>query len=288
MSLNQPKYLINGYLSEGAESDFLSRNRAFRLGDGFFETIRVIDGHIPFWDAHYQRLCATCKALRMEMPPVFDSDFLRKSLQELISAEQIREGGRLRITIFREGSGAYASDTNRAGYVAEVTPYFPNSFVVPDRGASLGTFTDFQKPSSKLSKFKLLGNHYSLQAAAWAKSENFNEAILLNSAGRIAETTSGNLFTVKGGKVRTPSLREGGVAGVMRMILINICLQEGIPVYESDLDETDVLAAEEVFFSNAIVGVQWASSFRHKRFYHKLSDFLVDALNAQVKAEVEA
>ncbi|MCZ4408428.1 aminotransferase class IV [Cryomorphaceae bacterium 1068] len=287
MSLTQPKYLINGYLSEGAESDFLSRNRAFRLGDGFFETIRVVDGHIPFWDAHYKRLSATCKALRMEMSPVFESKFLRKSLQELISAQQIREGGRLRITVFREGGGAYTSDSNRAGYVAEVVSYFPNRFVVPDRGASLGTFTDLQKTPGKLSKFKLMGNHYSLQAAAWAKAEKFSEALILNDSGRIAETTSGNIFTVKGGKVRTPGLKEGGVAGVMRMALINVCLQEGIPVYESDLDETDILAAEEVFFSNAIIGVQWVGSFRHKRFYHKLSDFLVDALNERVKSGVE-
>jgi branched-chain amino acid aminotransferase len=287
MSVTQPKYLINGYLSEGAESDFLSRNRAFRLGDGFFETIRVVDGHIPFWDAHYKRLSASCAALRMEMPPVFESKFFRKSLQELISAQQIREGGRLRITVFREGGGAYTSESNRAGYVAEVIPYYPNRFVVPDRGASLGTFTDLQKTPGKLSKFKLMGNHYSLQAAAWAKAENFSEAIILNDSGRIAETTSGNIFTVKSGKVRTPGLKEGGVAGVMRMVLINICLQEGIPVYESDLDETDILAAEEVFFSNAIVGVQWVSSFRHKRFYHKLSDFLVDALNEEVKSGVE-
>lgn len=287
MSVTRPKYLINGYLSEGPESDFLSRNRAFRLGDGFFETIRVVDGHIPFWDAHFKRLSATCRALRMEMSPVFETKFLRRSLQELISAQQIREGGRLRITVFREGGGAYTSETNRAGYVAEVDPYFPNRFVVPDRGASLGTFTDLPKIPSKLSKFKLMGNHYSLQAAAWAKAENFSEAILLNDSGRIAETTSGNIFTVKGGKVRTPALKEGGVAGVMRMTLINICLQEGIPVYESDLDETDIIAAEEVFFTNAIVGVQWVSSFRHKRFYHKLSDFLVDALNERVKTEVE-
>ncbi|MGB6036748.1 MAG: aminotransferase class IV [Cryomorphaceae bacterium] len=286
MSIKQPKYLINGSLSDGPESDFLSRNRAFRLGDGFFETIRVVDGHIPFWDAHYKRMAATCKALHMDLPPVFEPNFLRKSLQELISIEQIREGGRLRITVFREGGGAYASETNRAGYVAEVVPYFPNRFVIPDRGASLGTFTELQKTPGKLSKFKLMGNHYSLQAAAWAKFENFSEAIILNDSGRIAETTSGNLFTVKGGKVRTPGLKEGGVAGVMRMTLINICLAEGIPVYESDLDETDILAAEEVFFTNAVAGVQWASSFRHKRYYHKLSDFLVDALNNRVKIEV--
>jgi branched-chain amino acid aminotransferase len=264
MSVTRPKYLINGYLSEGPESDFLSRNRAFRLGDGFFETIRVVDGHIPFWDAHYKRLEATCKALRMELSPVLESKFLRRSFQELISVQQIREGGRLRITVFREGGGAYTSETNRAGYVAEVVPYFPNRFVVPDRGASLGTFTDLAKIPGKLSKFKLMGNHYSLQAAAWAKAENFTEAIILNN-----------------------SLKEGGVAGVMRMLLINICLQKGIPVYESDLDETDILAAEEVFFTNAIVGVQWVSSFRHKRYYHKLSDFLVYGLNEQVKTEVE-
>lgn len=287
MSIKQPNYLINGYLSAGTESDFLSRNRAFRLGDGFFETIRVVDGHMPFWEAHYKRLFATCKALRMEMSPVFDPKFLRKSLQELISVQQIREGGRMRITVFREGGGAYTSETNRAGYVAEIVPCFPNNFVIPDRGASLGTYTDLQKSPGKLSKFKLMGNHHSLQAAAWAKTENFTEAILLNDSGRIAETTSGNIFTVKGGKVRTPSLREGGVAGVMRMILINICIQKGIPVYEADLDETDILSAEEVFFTNAIVGIQWVSSFRHKRYYHKLSDFLVDSLNERVKNKVE-
>jgi len=280
--------MINGLSSEGTESDFLSRNRAFRLGDGFFETIRVVNGSIPFWDAHFKRITATCRALRLELTPVFESAFLKKSLLHLIDNRGIDQGGRLRITVFREGGGAYTPETNRAGYVAEVIPYFPNQFIVPDRGASLGTFDGMAIVPSELTPFKLMGNHISLQAAAWAKAENYSEALLLNNSGRIAETTSGNIFTVKGGKVRTPALKEGGVAGVMRMKIINLCLQEGIPVYESDMDETDVLSAEEVFFTNAIVGIQWVGSFRHKRFYHKLSDHLVDALNRLVQEEVVA
>ncbi|MEM9053543.1 MAG: aminotransferase class IV [Bacteroidota bacterium] len=288
MSSVQQKYMINGLLSDGAESDFLSRNRAFKLGDGFFETLRVVDGRIPFWNAHFKRIQATCKALRLELTPVFESEFFKKSLLQLIYDRGIDQGGRLRVTVFREGGGAYTPETNRAGYVAEVVPYFPNHFIVPDRGASLGTFTDMTIVPNKLSAFKMMGNHISLQAAVWAKSENYSEALLLNDSGRLAETTSGNIFTVKGGKVRTPALKEGGVAGVMRMKIINLCLQEGIPVYESDMDETDILSAEEVFFTNAIVGIQWVGSFRHKRFYHKLSDHLVDALNKLVQEEVVA
>ena len=83
MSVTPPKYLINGYLSEGAESDFLSRNRAFRLGDGFFETIRVVDCQIPVWDAHYKGLSATCVAVRMEMPPFLNPNFSESRCKSL-------------------------------------------------------------------------------------------------------------------------------------------------------------------------------------------------------------
>jgi branched-chain amino acid aminotransferase len=288
MSRHSKKYMINGLLSDGAEGDFLSTNRAFKLGDGFFETIRIMDGTIPFWDVHFKRIKATCSALNLELSPVFESAFLKKSLLQLMYNQNIDQGGRLRLTIFREGGGAYTPETNRAGYIAEVVPYFPNQFVVSDRGASLGTFTEMRKMPSKLSRFKLMGNHVSLQAATWAKSEGYSEAILLNASDRIAETTSGNIFTVKAGKVKTPSLKEGGVAGVMRMTIINLCLQHGIPVYEADMDERDILDAEEVFFTNAIVGIQWVTSFKHKRFYHKLSDRLVSRLNDLVRDSVEA
>lgn len=281
-------YLINGILSSEISSDFLAENRGFRLGDGFFETIRVVDGRIPFWNAHRLRLERAAKAWNMELPVFMERGFLLRSLEELLKHQGIREGGRLRITVFREGGGAYSPNSNRAGYVAEVLPYHPNQFIVADKGAKVAVYHGLKKESGPFSKFKMLGNQVSIQAGNWAKMNNLDEAILINSRNHIVETTSGNFFLVKNGKVKTPALKEGGVAGIMRMAVINLCLQENIPVFESELTTEDLPGAEELFFTNSMVGIKWIRSFGDNRYYHKVSDHLLNLVNKLAVEKVEA
>lgn len=280
---NTPKhYAINGRVSGHFPDNFDPMNRAFLLGDGFFESIRIIGGKPAFWDAHYDRIEVACSTLGMEMPLFLKSDFLYRTVLELLDTADIRAGGRLRITIFRDGRGKYFPETNRASYLMEVQPYFPGNYTVADRGAAIGVYRGgFRKPNA-FSKFKMLGNHLSVSAAIWGAENRFDEVLLLSESGYISETTSGNVFVFAQGGLHTPPLSEGCVGGVMRMAAINAALNLDISVYESQLTEEDVIHADEVFITNAIKGITWVHSFRHKRYFHKISDRLLEGVRREV------
>jgi len=271
--------VLNGNLCEDLDSEFFIKNRAFRLGDGFFETIRVVHGSVHLWDAHYARILACCKAMQIEVPAVFSSDFMLNAIYKLLEKNGVVSGGRIRIMLYREGEGTYTPDTNRLGFLVEASVLHPREFVVKDQGVSVDVFTEMKKMSSRLSPYKIMGNHIYIQAAVWASANNYNDALILNSENCIIEATSSNIFIVKNGAIYTPAINSGCVGGIMRMAVINAAVRAGIPIFESELDVNDITYADEVFLTNAISGISWVGSFKSKRYYHKLSDRLVQKLN---------
>jgi branched-chain amino acid aminotransferase len=78
----------------------------------------------------------------------------------------------------------------------------------------------------------------------------------------------------------TPSLEEGCLAGTMRMQVINLALANGIKVYESPILPQHLLAADEIFLTNAIRGINWVGGYRTKRYQNNISRKLVVLLNA--------
>lgn len=278
MGQTQTVYAYNGHVTGSFPDGFDPMNRGFLLGDGFFESIRVIGGKPVFWQAHHARVEAACRALDMDIPPHLEKDFLYNAAVDLLEHGDISSGGRLRLTVFREGRGTYFHEGRRAFHLMEASKLFPGSYTVSDRGLAVGVYDGGFRQPHEFSRFKMLGNHLSIRAAGWAIDNHYDEALVLNENGFIAESTSGNLFAVIGGEVHTPPLSDGCVGGVMRMAVINAALSEGIPIFETQLAEADVLAAEEVFLTNAIRGITWVRSLRDKRYFHKLSDRILDVV----------
>ena len=102
------------------------------------------------------------------------------------------------------------------------------------------------------------------------------------SRGNIIESSSGNIFIVSNGVLYTPSLSDGCIGGVMRMQIINLAIANGIKVYECSLNPQNLLAADELFFTNASRGVQWVSAYRTKRYAHRMALHLVELLVKKV------
>lgn len=279
MQRNSNWVVLNGNLHSELSADFFLKNRAFRLGDGFFETLRVIHGSVHLWDAHYTRIKACCKALEIELPTVYSSEYMINSLYKLFEKNGINSGGRIRITFFREGEGTYRPESNRLGFVVEAKSIHQREFLVKDQGISIDVYPDLKKSFSRLSPFKLMGNHVYIQAAVWAQANNLTDALIINDYNRIIEATASNVFIVKNGAIHTPAVVSGCVGGVMRMAVINAAIREGIPIFESEIDVNDVIFADEVFLTNAVSGISWVGSFRNKRYYHKLSDMLIAKIN---------
>jgi branched-chain amino acid aminotransferase len=269
---------FNGQLLTPGDDALVFLNRALRLGDGFFETIRVIEGVPHAWPGHSARIFACCKSLSIVPQPHMDAAFLQKCISDLLVARKT-ESARLRITFFRQGEGAYRPQNNRLGFIAEATPLSEGGFQVKDEGMLLGLYNGMPKYRSNLAAYKLLGNHVYIQAAAWAETHHYDDVLICNEAGEIIEASSSNVFVVRNGALITPPITSGCVGGVMRMSVINAALEAGINCYESTLDEKDFLNASEVFLTNAVRGISWVRSYRDKRFFHKVSDHLVSLIN---------
>jgi branched-chain amino acid aminotransferase len=119
---------------------------------------------------------------------------------------------------------------------------------------------------------------YYIMAALWSQQRGLDDCLLQNERGNIIESSSGNLFIVSNGVLYTPSLSDGCLGGVMRAQIINVALSNGIKVYECSLNPQNLLAADELFFTNAVRGVQWVSGYRTKRYMHRMAGQLMGLL----------
>jgi branched-chain amino acid aminotransferase len=108
-------------------------------------------------------------------------------------------------------------------------------------------------------------------AARHARDHQLDDSIVLNTAGHIADTSIANIFLVKGRKLVTPALTEGCVNGVMRRHLLeNAGLKKIVPnIEERAVSIEDLLAADEVFLTNAVQGPRWVSQFRDRQYQQK-------------------
>jgi len=110
---------INGRIYPANSRLFGTGNRAFRYGDALFETIRIINGEACFLSDHFSRLKYGMTVLKMNIPDFFEELYFENEIKELLVKNGITEGGRVRLTVFRNDGGLYTPETNDVSYVLE-------------------------------------------------------------------------------------------------------------------------------------------------------------------------
>ena len=268
---------LNGELLPADRPVITLENRAFHYGDGLFESIRVVNGRPRFLDAHWARLVEGCKLLRIDLPAGFDRDALERAIIRLAERNAARSA-RCRLTLFRDARGHYRPDGHRGGYAIELTPLEEDTYTLNERGLMVDIYPDMRKPVNALAVHKTLNCQYYVMASLWSEARGLDDCLLQNDRGNIIESSTGNLFIVSNGVLYTPSLADGCLGGVMRMQVINLALANGIKVYECSLNPQNLLAADELFFTNAVRGVQWVATYRTKRYTHRMAQLVIDLL----------
>lgn len=254
-------------------------NRAFRFADGFFESMRIVNGKALFLENHFARIKDTAAALKIKPAEDFSLELLRSQVQELLTRNGIDQGGRMRITFYRKSTGFYLPKQDELTYFIEAEALPDNEFVMNPTGRMVDIFMDFKKEINKLSVFKTLNCQLYVQAAIHARDKGLDEALIQNNKLSIIESNSSNLFIVSNGVLYTPTLEDGPVAGTMRMNIINLSLENKIKVYECTLNPHNLLAADEMFLTNAVRGIEWVAGYRTKRYFNDMSKRLVTILN---------
>lgn len=270
--------LFNGQLVQADSFSLSANNRSFRYGDGIFETIRCRKGH-PLWlDYHVKRLHSSAKILGIVPPESLINDDLQQSISRLLEKNGHTLGARVRLTFFRSEGGFYYPENNQGHYLMESNELVQENYLLNTKGLYVDVYPGERKIAGSLSSIKSTSAILYVLASRYARENGWDDALILNDKGFVAEATSSNVFMVAENRLYTPATDQGGVEGVMKKVIMDIALKKGLQVSECALTLNDLLKADEIFLSNTIKGIQWIKGIQHKRFYHDMASHLITFL----------
>ena len=216
-------------------------------GDGVFEGIRVYNRRIFRLEAHLERLYASARAIALEIP--LDLKEMAAVVEETVRRNQ-QESAYIRLIVTR-GVGDLGIDPRscpKATVIVIVTDIrvypkemYAGGMKVVTSATRQVSHESFDSRIKSLNYLKnILGKIDAFRAGA-------DEAIMLNSAGYIAECTADNIFVIRAGQVRTPSPQDGALEGITRGAILELAGEAGIGVSETRLTRFDVYTADECF-----------------------------------------
>jgi branched-chain amino acid aminotransferase len=232
-----------GLLDDPAAPAITISDHGLTVGDGVFESVKVLDGRPFALTRHLDRLATSARGLGL---PALDADAVRRGVAEVLAGWDLPLG-RIRITYtggvapLGSGRGDQPPTLVVVADVLQPAPDVASVVVVPwprnERGALAG--------------LKTTSYAENVVALAYAAARGAGEALFANTVGNLCEGTGSNVFYVVDGELRTPTLESGCLAGVTRALLL-----EWYGAREID-EPVDVLAeAEEVFLASTTRDVQ--------------------------------
>ena len=261
-------------------------NRSFLYGDGVFETLKIVDNTILFFEDHYFRLMASMRIVRMEIPISFTLEFLEKQILSLVSQLGIENSARVRITVYRNEGGYYAPNQNSVSYVIQAAPLSDKTYTIVKSSFEVDLYKDFAVTKQLLSTLKTTNKIIHVTASIFAKENQLESCLLINDSKNVIEAISGNLFMLMGNTLITPPISEGCLNGIMRRQIISLAKQfVTIDVVEREISPFDLQKADELFITNVIQGIQPITKYRKKEFEIKLALQLLEKLNAGINLE---
>ncbi|HXF50382.1 MAG TPA: aminotransferase class IV [Dehalococcoidia bacterium] len=236
----------NGDFVPADRAVIVAEDRGLLHGRGLFETFRAREGRVLALDRHYQRLREGCDALGVALPLTL------RELETAIDALARRLGlddARMRLTVTAGAEGGAPAILLTARQATD----YPSSLY--ERGASAVIASVRRNETSVLSRVKSLNCLDNVLAREEARRRGADEALLLNTSGRLAEGAFANLFVVLDGEIVTPPVDEGALPGVTRAVALDLARSLGLRAREAPLEPAALARATEAFLTNAVAGV---------------------------------
>lgn len=257
-------FFINGVALDhdsGCDSNSLNQadhgirfnDRALQYGDGVFETMRIVQGEIPMWEFHQQRLQWAQQALKLPLESFLSQwqSFMQKHLHDVVS-------GCAKLVISRGAGprGYKIPNESRINWWLQVTDFTPRQNPQHFR-LTLCQHTLSRQPA--LAGLKHLNRLDQVMARSeWDDRDNFDEGIMFNLDGDVVEGTMSNIFWLCGDQLYTPDLTQEGIDGcVRRWVIKDPCALLSTPVVikkAAKLDE--LLTSDAVFLTNSLLGIK--------------------------------
>lgn len=270
--------ILNGDFHTLESNQLLSTsNRAFLYGDGIFETIKLQNKKMLFWEDHYNRMINGAKALSLDCSKISKDD-LRASIIQLAEKNSLTTA-RIRIQLWRSPGGLFTPADNSIQYLINASEFTE----APSLKRSCFFFEDVTLAYSSISRYKTCNALPYIVASLKRKELEADEMILFNTDGFVSECTSSNIFWVKGETLCTPSLETGCIEGIVRKQILAYAKQHHIKVVEGQYFKEDLLNADFVFTTNTS-GISQLGCIEGKQFKEKHP--LYDQLKADYSRDV--
>lgn len=249
---------FNGELLPANQPIITAQNRAFRYGDGLFETIKIFESKIILAEYHFDRLFFGLKLLGIKTTQIVKED-ISNQIIDLCRKNNCLQSARVRLAVYRDET------TNEGSYVIEANPLqLPNA--LNQVGWSIELYPFARKSMDAFANLKTANYLPYILADKYAKEKNKDECIVLNTENNLSDASKANIFLIKRGEIYTPALHQGCVNGVVRRFLIEEFRRMNITLYQKEINEQMLFDADEVFLTNSINHMRWIGSFREKQY----------------------
>jgi branched-chain amino acid aminotransferase len=235
---------FNGRLIEGPVS-LDPTDRGLTLGDGIFETLAVFNRCPAYLGAHLDRLGGGAEALGITVSRAK----IESGVDELCRA-QPHEHGILRITVTRgPGTRGLSGSGDTPTVLMTLAAWRRGTINAPVRLATSGVRRNIDSPASR---HKTLSYADNILAAREAAAKGADDALLLNSQGRVACSTISNVFAIRGATLLTPPLSEGVLPGIVRARLLAVAASARLEAREAILNPDELADCDRIFLTNSI------------------------------------
>jgi len=242
---------VNSTISPARAAVISVLDHGFLYGDAVYETIRTYGGKPFLLDRHLERLAASCRMIRIGMPP---AEEVRREVLRTV-AEAANDESYVRVMITR-GVGPIGYEQNICPRPGLVIIVMPLRRIPPDhyaKGVGVTIAKRRRNPVESLDpaikSCNLLNN---LLAHMEAQDAGAHETILMNTRGLLAEGSHTNVFFVKAGTVKTPALSCGILGGITRDSVLEAARQGGVPLEQGEYRPEDLRAADEIFITSTL------------------------------------
>ena len=268
---------FNGTLKE--DSNFsLTNNSGFLYGDALFDTLILKNNTLVFFEAHYFRLVAGMRQLRMEIPSYFTQDYLESEIRKLVKENNLKSA-RVRTTVYRNNEGLIVPKSNTVNFLMHSSPLTYQTKAI----YKLGIYKDNYLASTGISSIKTTNRIPNILAGIFAAENGFDNCVLLNHRKRLVEASNANIFIVHKKHIKTPALTEGCIDGIVRKKILGLINDlNTYEITEGTIDSFDLLKADEVFLTNSVMGIQAVTQFKRKKYTNELSKELSKKLESLI------
>ncbi len=244
----EPYLWLNGRLLPLSGASISPLDHGLTAGDGVFETLISYSGHPFALTRHWRRLVHSGEMLGLKVP---GRDDLERAILATLAANE-RTEARIRVTV-TGGPAPPGSDKGTAGETILITVAD-----LPQRPAlaKVVTVPYCRNEHGALTGAKSTSYGENVAALAYAKLHGAQEAIFPNTRNELCEGTGSNVFLAKNGRLHTPPLSSGCLAGVTRSVVLDLSGQLGLAVAESPMPLTALLEADEAFLTSTFREVQ--------------------------------